>query len=132
MLGARLIVVRDSMEAETICGLLRTEGIACKHRQTDMGAGAGIASSSGQTRRHGSTLRRGNTEGTQALDTRVNGRSFVSGGVPRFPGCSCPRLPALVLVSRSSLNGKEGVSGSSPEEGFAETPANGRFGLSRS
>jgi hypothetical protein len=43
MLGARLIVVRDSMEAETICGLLRTEGIACKHRQTDMGAGAGDA-----------------------------------------------------------------------------------------
>jgi hypothetical protein len=31
------------MEAETICGLLRTEGIACDHRQTDMGAGAGDA-----------------------------------------------------------------------------------------
>jgi len=31
------------MEAETICGLLRTEGIACGHRQTDIGAGAGDA-----------------------------------------------------------------------------------------
>ena len=34
------MVVGNSMEAETICGLLRTEGIACDHRQTDMGAGA--------------------------------------------------------------------------------------------
>jgi hypothetical protein len=37
------MVVRNSTEAETICGLLRTEGIACDHRQTDMGAGAGDA-----------------------------------------------------------------------------------------
>lgn len=43
MLRSRLIVVRDAREAETICGLLRTEGIACDHRQTDMGAGAGDA-----------------------------------------------------------------------------------------
>jgi hypothetical protein len=35
------MVVGNSMEAETICGLLRTEGIACDHRQTDIGAGAG-------------------------------------------------------------------------------------------
>ena len=41
MNGVRLMVVGNSMEAETICGLLRTEGIACDHRQTDMGAGAG-------------------------------------------------------------------------------------------
>ena len=40
MLASRLTVVRDEIEAETICGLLRTEGIACDHRQTDMGAGA--------------------------------------------------------------------------------------------
>ena len=39
----RLMVVGDSIHAETICGLLRTEGIACDHRQTDMGAGAGDA-----------------------------------------------------------------------------------------
>jgi putative signal transducing protein len=39
----QLMVVGNSMEAETICGLLRTEGIACDHRQTDMGAGAGDA-----------------------------------------------------------------------------------------
>ena len=37
------MVVGNSMEAETICGLLRTEGIACDHRHTDVGAGAGDA-----------------------------------------------------------------------------------------
>jgi putative signal transducing protein len=41
--GVRLMVVADSMEADVICGLLRTEGIACDHRHTDMGAGAGDA-----------------------------------------------------------------------------------------
>ena len=39
----RFMVVGNSMEADTICGLLRTEGIACDHRQTDVGAGAGDA-----------------------------------------------------------------------------------------
>jgi sugar/nucleoside kinase (ribokinase family) len=39
----RFMVVGNSMEADTICALLRTEGIACDHRQTDMGAGAGDA-----------------------------------------------------------------------------------------
>jgi hypothetical protein len=39
----RLMVVGNSLEAETICGLLRTEGIPCDHRQTDIGAGAGDA-----------------------------------------------------------------------------------------
>jgi hypothetical protein len=43
MNAVQLIVVGNSMEAETICGLLRTEGIACSHRQTDVGAGAGDA-----------------------------------------------------------------------------------------
>ena len=43
MPGVRLMVVADSMEADVICGLLRTEGIACDHRHTDMGAGAGDA-----------------------------------------------------------------------------------------
>jgi hypothetical protein len=41
MNAVRLMVVGNSMEAETICGLLRTEGIACDHRHTDVGAGAG-------------------------------------------------------------------------------------------
>jgi hypothetical protein len=40
VLGARLTVVRNALEAETICGFLRTEGIQCDHRQTDFGAGA--------------------------------------------------------------------------------------------
>jgi hypothetical protein len=39
----RLMIVGNSLEAETICGLLRTEGIACDHRLTDVGAGAGDA-----------------------------------------------------------------------------------------
>ena len=50
MLGVRLTVVGDGMEAEAICGLLRTEGIACSHRQTDMGVGAWEATGSGGPR----------------------------------------------------------------------------------
>jgi hypothetical protein len=50
MNGVRLKVVGNSLEAETICGLLRTEGIACDHRQTDMGAGAGDALGDGGPR----------------------------------------------------------------------------------
>ena len=50
MYGVRLTVVGDAMEAETICGLLRTEGILCDHRQTDMGAGALEATGSGGPR----------------------------------------------------------------------------------
>ena len=45
--GVRLTVVGNAMEAETICGLLRTEGILCDHRRTDMGAGAWEATGSG-------------------------------------------------------------------------------------
>jgi hypothetical protein len=44
------MVVGNSMEAETICGFLRTEGIACDHRHTDMGAGAGDAVGDGGPR----------------------------------------------------------------------------------
>ena len=50
MPGVRLTVVGDEIEAETICGLLRTEGIACNHRRTDMGAGAWEATGSGGPR----------------------------------------------------------------------------------
>jgi hypothetical protein len=50
MLGVRLTVVGNEIEAEAICGLLRTEGIACDHRQTDMGAGAWEATGSGGPR----------------------------------------------------------------------------------
>jgi Putative prokaryotic signal transducing protein len=41
--AVRLMIVGSSFEADTICGLLQTEGIACEHRQTDVGAGAGNA-----------------------------------------------------------------------------------------
>ena len=37
--GVKLAVV-DGMEAEVICGLLRSAGIPCNHRQTDLGIGA--------------------------------------------------------------------------------------------
>ena len=40
MLGARLTIVRNGLEAETICGFLLDQGIQCDHRQTDFGAGA--------------------------------------------------------------------------------------------
>lgn len=50
MLGVRLTVVGDAMEAAAICGLLRTEGIACTDRRTDMGAAAWEATGSGGPR----------------------------------------------------------------------------------
>jgi hypothetical protein len=37
--GVRLTVA-DGHEAEVICGLLRSAGIACNHRQTDNAVGA--------------------------------------------------------------------------------------------
>jgi hypothetical protein len=43
MFGVRLTVVGNGMEAAAICGLLRTEGILCTDRQTDMGVGASEA-----------------------------------------------------------------------------------------
>jgi Putative prokaryotic signal transducing protein len=36
-----LTVVGDEMEAEAVCGLLRTNGIKCAYRRTNMSAGAG-------------------------------------------------------------------------------------------
>jgi hypothetical protein len=36
----RLTVVADDVAAEIVCGLLRTYGIACYHRKTDLGAGS--------------------------------------------------------------------------------------------
>ena len=42
-----LTVVHDEAEAEIICGLLRTNGIECSYRKTDLAAGSstiGLAS----------------------------------------------------------------------------------------
>jgi hypothetical protein len=50
MFGVRLTVVGDGIEAAAICGLLRTDGIACNDRQTDMGVGAWEATGSGGPR----------------------------------------------------------------------------------
>jgi hypothetical protein len=38
--GMRLTVVSDGMQAEALCGLLRSEGVTCSHRQTDIAVGA--------------------------------------------------------------------------------------------
>jgi hypothetical protein len=35
----RLTIVRNEMEAELLCGLLRTEDIECDHRSTNFGVG---------------------------------------------------------------------------------------------
>jgi hypothetical protein len=50
MFGVRLTVVGDGMEAAAICGLLRTEGIPCSDRRTDMGVAAWEATGSGGPR----------------------------------------------------------------------------------
>jgi hypothetical protein len=44
-----LTVVRDEPEAEIVCSLLRSEGIACYHRPTNVTAGAfdGVVGSGG-------------------------------------------------------------------------------------
>ena len=36
-----LTMVADEMEAEALCGLLRTNGIKCAYRRSNMSAGAG-------------------------------------------------------------------------------------------
>lgn len=41
----RLTIVGDELEAETLCGLLRSNGIACSYRRTD--SSAAIATYSG-------------------------------------------------------------------------------------
>jgi homoserine kinase len=47
----RLTVVSSDVEAEIVCGLLRTSGIECYHRKTDLGSGAtgGMLSGFGPT-----------------------------------------------------------------------------------
>jgi hypothetical protein len=38
-----LTVVGDEMEAEALCGLLRTNGIECAYRRTNLSAGAALS-----------------------------------------------------------------------------------------
>jgi hypothetical protein len=38
--AVRLTIVANDIEAETLCGLLRANGIPCAHRSTDLAAGA--------------------------------------------------------------------------------------------
>jgi hypothetical protein len=44
MSAVKLTVVRDEMEAEALCGLLRTNGIACFYRKTDSAGAIGAES----------------------------------------------------------------------------------------
>ena len=46
MAEATLTVVGDELEAEALCGLLRTNGIECGYRRTDLAAGRADGSSS--------------------------------------------------------------------------------------
>lgn|GEM_PF-904189 len=48
---ARVTVVSNDVEAEMLCGLLRSAGIECYFRKTDLGAGytGGMLSSAGPT-----------------------------------------------------------------------------------
>jgi hypothetical protein len=39
--AVRLTIVSDEMAAELLCGRLRSSGIACSYRKTDVAAGAG-------------------------------------------------------------------------------------------
>ena len=41
MSAVTLTFVGDEMEAEALCGLLRTNGIKCSYRRSNMSAGAG-------------------------------------------------------------------------------------------
>ena len=38
----RLVIVANEGEAEAVCGLLRSEGIRCAHRTTDLSAERGL------------------------------------------------------------------------------------------
>jgi hypothetical protein len=120
MNGVRLMVVGNSLEAETICGLLRTEGIACDHRHTDVGAGAGDAiGDSGRARSwwRGTTSR---ARGSLSPPTPRRARCFWSHGsfsampnrVLLFPGLSCGRQANMASRRlRSGPVGGETMSG---------------------
>jgi hypothetical protein len=41
VVGVRLTIVPDEMQAEVVCGLLRANGIACSYRKTDTAAAIG-------------------------------------------------------------------------------------------
>ena len=70
------------------------------------------------------TRSEGNTEGTQArarASTRNHSFSTDPFGLRDLRARGDPLLPLLPV---SDLDGKEGVDGSSPSEGFEELPAN--------
>jgi hypothetical protein len=72
-------------------------------------------------------LRRGNTDGT-ALRARASTRGYPSSPDSLLlPGFRARGFPALPAVPARDLDGKEGVDGSSPSEGFDEMPANRHF-----
>jgi hypothetical protein len=73
---------------------------------------------------------RGNTEGTPPR-VRASTAGYSSSPDSSFLRCFGARgFPTLPSVPTSLLDGKEGVDGSSPSEGFAEIPANRAVSLS--
>ena len=46
MAAVRLTIVGNQLEAETLCGLLRANGISCSYRSTDFAAGAAYGAGS--------------------------------------------------------------------------------------
>ena len=66
--------------------------------------------------------RRGNSEGTPTRAPAPTRGHRASGDSFRLRGFRARGFPALPAVPASSLDGKEGVSGSSPEEGLKDLP----------
>jgi hypothetical protein len=74
-----------------------------------------------------SDVQRGNTEGTPPR-ARASTTGYSSSGDSFFlPGFRARGFPSVPAVPASSLDGKEGVDGSSPSEGSAKTPHVGAF-----
>jgi hypothetical protein len=72
--------------------------------------------------------RSANTSATTRVHARVTSRREIPSACGAFVPAATRAYPR---VPPQNLNGKEGVSGSSPEEGFTKRPANQAFRLSR-
>jgi hypothetical protein len=99
------------MEAEAICGLLRTEGIACDHPQTDVGAGAGDAVGSGGPRKI--LVAKAHLESARLLVTDASqGAPFVAHGSFSEPGrTGAPESECCPVSRRATGRGNRPLRG---------------------